>query len=143
MPKLACCREPCGTCVYPCDPPPESERDIVYYFTPCEKYIGPPSCGYSINVDVKAGGAPICVTGPDCSNAYASCANTAPSYQERLTYLCLFGDATNGYEFQWSGWTCPIPGYPFPQCTNNYPGGGVNEIAGPNFIGYCNATALL
>jgi len=141
MPKLACCREPCGTCVYPCDPPPESERDIVYYFTPCEKYIGPPSCGYSINVDVKAGGAPICVTGPDCSNAYASCANTAPSYQERLTYLCLFGDATNGYEFQWSGWTCPIPGYPFPQCTNNYPGGGVNEIAGPNFIGYCNATA--
>lgn len=139
MPKLACCLEPCGTCVYPCDPPPEIPADVVYYFTPCETYGGPPTCGYSISVDVKSGGTPLCIDGAGCGNAFVQCSNSAPSFGGELTYLCLFGDALNGYELQWSGWTCPsIGGYPLPSCTNNYPGGGVSEVSGPSFIGYCN-----
>lgn len=142
MPKLACCRDPCGTCINPCDPPPVIPDDVVYYFTPCETYSGPPACGWTAFVDVKAGGMPMNPTGAGCGSSFVQCPDSAPNFSATLTYLCLFGDATNGYELQWSGWTCPsVTGYPLPSCVNNYPGGGVSEVGGPQLTGYCNPSA--
>jgi len=143
MPKLACCRTPCDTCIYPCDPPPENPRDVLYYFTPCEDYIGPPACGWEAYVEVKTGGIPMNPSGAGCVSSFVQCPDSAPTvFSARLTYLCLYGDATNGYEYQWSGWSCPsVGGYPLPICVNNYPGGAVTEIGGPQFVGYCNPSA--
>lgn len=142
MPKLACCRDPCGTCVYPCDPPPETERDLVYYFVPCEPYSGPPTCGFSVTVEVKPGGLPMHPAGASCSSLFVFCDDSAISFSGSLTYLCLYGDATHGQELQWSDVTCPTAaGYPYPVCNNNFPTQAVTEIGGPQFIGYCNASA--
>lgn len=139
MPKLACCFPNCGElpCDYPCDPPPVVPGDILLYFTPLENYVGPPSCGFDINIDIRANGMPMIRSGANCAGDYVHCPNVAPNISGTVTFLCLYGSATANQERQWSAWTCPTAGYPYSACTAPA-AGGTAEYGGPTYIGYCN-----
>lgn len=136
MPKLACCQPGCGTCINPCDPPTLDPDDYLAYFTPCESYVGPPTCGWPFAVDAKSGGMPMNPTGAGCGSAFSFCPDSAPSVAGSAEYLCL--GANGSGTWQWNGVTCPSSGsYPFPACAPIAPG----EIGGLKETGFCNPTA--